>query len=306
MLLAIETPPAQSDPLFWTDFVELRALIHPDRCFSRGDLFGLIKRARETAIGRDAHYESRWRDLAGFAELRKTEFGEAYPFSLSDDGDTLFFNFTGQSEQSAYLSLLLSSLMRHIPEKERGQVGRFFEEVSQIIFRSLMPQGMEVHPTWANAGEGARYKGPLYAKMKSVAQDIRCTANFKPRDFKQNDTGDGGLDLIAWHSMCDDREGLPIAFAQSGCSKEDWKFKHLEASPVKHYRHLPVMHPWATYYFLPLDLRDSDGGWAYQSDIGQAIIVDRLRILRLSNQYNLLDNWPSIPFLNDVQEMSYA
>lgn len=305
MLLALETPPANAEPLFWLDFAELKALIHPDRCYSRGDLMGLLKRNRDTDTNRAGHDEARWRDIVGFANTRAKVFGEVYPYTISDDLDTLALHYSEETPgQTAYLQLLLCALMRHIPLDRRGEVGRFFEMASHVIFGSLMPDGTQVQATWASGGEELRYQGTLFEKMKMVATDIRCSANFQQRDFKPNDTGDGGIDIVAWHPMADDREGMPIAFAQCGCSKEDWKFKQLEASFAKHQRHLPVMHPWGTYYFMPLDLRHADGDWAYKSDIGPAIIVDRLRLLRLSAQNKLFTNWPTMPLLDEVKALA--
>lgn len=309
MLTALESPPKPLDPLFWTDFAELRALVHPDQCYSRGDLLGLINRTGDTEgrqRSKSGDAEARWRSIKDFAQVRSTEFEGAYPFHVTDDGDTLELAANTSREQNAYLCLLLSSLMRHVPKRRQGELARFFEEASHAVFRHLMPAGAEVHPTWASGGKQARYQGTLYEKMLALAKDIRCTANFQARDFKENDRGDGGIDLVAWHPMADQREGIPIAFAQCGCSKEDWTFKQLEASPFKHGSHLPARHPWATYYFMPLDLRHSDGDWAYKSDIGQAIIVDRLRLIRLSRQYGLFAEWPELPLLREVREVRYA
>ncbi|QEL64785.1 hypothetical protein OTERR_13090 [Oryzomicrobium terrae] len=306
MLLAMETPPSAADPLFWADFVELHALVHPDHCYSRGDLSTLLRRNRDTAINRTADEETRWRDIAIFAATRSSEFGAAYPYRVSDDGDTLELIADLTAENEAYLKLLLASLMRHAPRNRRAELGRFFEQACHLVFCKLMPTGSTVYPTWASGGEAAHYQGTLFEKMTKLASDIRCTANFKERDFKANDTGDGGIDIVAWHPMADVRDGMPMAFAQCGCSKEDWSFKHLEASPSKHFRHFPVMHRWATYYFMPLDLRHADGDWAYKSDIGEAIIVDRLRLLRLSTQYDLLDDFPELPLLDDIRALAAA
>lgn len=305
MLLSLETPPSTTDPLFWADFVELRALIHPDKCFSRGDFVGLAQRVRDTASNRSFSADSRWHDLIGFAEVRQHEFSAAYPFKVSDDKDTLELVYDASAPQRGYLQLLIASLMRHIPPGRQGDLARNFEESCLSVFSKLMPEGAEIRATWANGGAAAVYTGTLHEKMKQLATDIRCTANFNERDFKKNDRGDGGIDLVAWHSMSDHREGLPIAFAQCGCSKDDWRFKQLEASPAMHWRHLPVMHPWSTYYFLPIDLRHTDGGWAYASDLGQVIIVDRLRILRLAQQYSLYLNMPTLDLLNEIQTISY-
>lgn len=317
MLDRLEIMPAKSDPLFWTDFVELRAMIHPDRCYSRGDLGSLTKRRRDMSnqksdenpddmSGDRSSTHSRWRDLISFAGVRRSEFKDAYPFAVSDDEDTLEFSYDRTSlEQTNYLRLLLAALMRHLPCARMHEVGRYFEEASFMVFSKLMPDGAEIRPTWAQGGAEAPYRGTLFHKLQDIARDLRCTANFKERDFKDNDRGDGGIDIISWHPMGDERPGMPIAFAQCGCSPTDWTFKQLEASYAKHQIRLPVLHPWATYYFLPIDLRHPDGGWAYESDIGQAIIVDRLRMMRLASQYSLHATLPHLPLLDEILALNY-
>lgn len=305
MLESLETPPDSADPFFWADFAELRALIHPDRCFSRGDLTSLERRLRDTG-GTRFQTENRWRDLINFAGVRAHEFNDGYPFRVSDDEDTLELAYDESDTQTTYLKLLLASLMRHVPNGGRAAVARNFEQTCFAVFTRLMPEGAQIRATWANGGDEAPYRGTLFEKMRQIAEDLRCTANFKERDFKENDCGDGGIDLISWHPMTDERPGMPIAFAQCGCSKNDWRHKQIEASPAKHHSHLPTMHPWATYYFLPLDLRAPDGGWANESDIGQAIVVDRLRLIRLASQYALHETLPLLPLLDTVRALSYA
>lgn len=323
MLDKLDTPPSSSDQFLWADFIELHALVHPDHCFSRGDLVGIGNRGQDTNVDRgvsdngetdepnsknNTRLERRWRDVIQFAEQRSKEFGDAYPFTVSDDKDSLTYtpddtndasentpDEAKQAAQNLYINLLLASLLRHFPRTQTSSIARYFEEISLELFKWLMPSGSEVRATWASGGQNAPYQGTLYDKMQSVARDIRCTANFQARDFSDQDTGDGGIDIISWHPMADNRPSNPIAFAQCGCSKTDWTFKQLEASPAKHYTHFPVKHPWATYYFMPLDLRDADGGWAKDSDIGQAIIVDRLRLIRLIMQYDLLSQIPDLP-----------
>lgn len=323
MLEALETPPRTADQFLWTDFIELRALLHPDRCYSRGDLLGLGKRALDTGIdlafAGDGNtvgaatecatkIEKRWREISNFAQIRANDFAAAYPFRVTEDGDTLEFgsDTENQAAQQLYLDLLLASLLRYFPRTSTHEVGRFFEDSSYVVFKKLMPEGAEIRATGAGSGSAAPYQGTLFQKMQQIADDLRCTVNFKERDFKPNDTGDGGIDLISWHPMADTRNSMPIAFAQCGCSNSDWKFKQLEASPAKHYSHLPVKHPWSTYYFLPIDLRHPDGGWAYEADIGQAIIVDRLRLVRLVEQYQLYGQLPSHPLREKVMALEYT
>lgn len=304
MLESLDSPPRGSDPFLWTDFVEIRALVHPDKCLSRGDLASIEKRS--TDLGRGFPADMRWREVVNFSLTRASDFGSAYPFKVSNALDLVSFDCDDSAAQHTYLRLLLASCMRHIPKTHQGEIARAFEEACFAIFSKLMPNGAEVRATWAHGGAEAPYTGNLYEKMRQIAGDLRCTPNFEADDFKDRDTGDGGIDLIAWHPMADSRDGMPIAFAQCGCSRDDWRSKQVEAAPTKHRRHLPVMHPWATYYFMPQDLRRADGDFAYKSDIGEAIIVDRLRLVRLATQYGLHEALPEMPLLEEAQLHSYS
>ena len=302
---SLDRPPNAVDPLFWADFIELHTLIHPDHYFTRGDLDGISRRSKEVDSKKSFSVEDRWADLINFACVREIEYGSAYPFKVSDDKDALELHFEENNiEQHSYLSLLVAALLRHFPNQQ-NKITRLFEEISYHIFEKLMPDGSSVRPTWAHGGKQASYQGTLFRKMQTIAADLRCTANFKERDFKPTDTGDGGIDIISWHPMTDNRAGMPIAFAQCGCSATQWDSKQLEASPAKLHTKLPTMHPWSNYYFMPLDLRDADGGWAYESDLGQAIVVDRLRLIRLASEYNLHQNLPKLECLTEIMSAEY-
>jgi hypothetical protein len=316
--------PEKADPFLWADFAELRALVHPDRAFSRGDLASIAIRGRDIGNTTESSdvldfserarshgklkfdYESKWQDLVNFVETRRFRLGDIYPFKISADRDTLELQNVTSWPQRTYVTLLLAASLRHVKRVRHHELTRGFEEICLPVFRCLMPAGSEVRATWAGGGANAHYFGTLHQKMQQIAADLRCTANFEEDDFKPNDNGDGGIDLLAWHPMTDKAPGMPIAFAQCGCSREDWKFKHLEASPARHYTHLPVMHPWSTYYFLPLDLRKDHGGWAYKSDIGQAIIVDRSRLLNLMLQFDLGAHAPNLPLVAEAMELAIS
>lgn len=302
MLQNIDVLPCGGDAFFWSDFAELRALIHSDKCFSRGDLSRLAEQntTRESPIDAEDH----WRSLINFCGIRAHEFKGQYPFKVSSDEDTLEFDFDDTPAQRLYLGLLIASSMRHLPNTRKGDIARAFEETCFQVFSKLMPDGSEIRATWAGGGSEAPYTGTLYEKMIQVARDIRGQHNIKPTHFKPNNTGDGGIDLIAWHPMGDERNGIPISFAQCGCSRNDWTFKQAEASPFSHGTKFNVRHDWATYYFMPLDLREFNGDWAYESKIGEVIIVDRLRMLRLVDQYEIHDDLPPFEFVDEAIAMA--
>lgn len=299
MFSNIDNLPDVSDPYTWTDFLELRSLVHPDKCFTRGELSSLFTRVRSTGRAVKDSGEV-WSDAKGFVRSRAVAFGSAYPFSLSVDEDTIELSDEPFSaEQKFYLTLLICSSMAFLQKK--NELARVFEECSLVVFKSLMPKGAEVHPAWASGGKAARYQGTLPEKYRAIASDIRAVPTFKDRDFKDGDHGDGGIDMVAWHPMGDEREAIPSAFAQCGCSREDWRRKHLEASPSKLRSKMNPHHAWASYYFMPIDLRWADGEWANKSDFGDAIMVDRLRLVRLARQFDIVNQ---LPFGNHVEQAS--
>ena len=320
----LDIPPSGSDSFLWTDFAELRALVHPDREFSQTDLEAVANRRRdlqdENEFGdfdqdayrrkkRGFNVEQRWQEIANFVRRRQDDFGDSYPFYLSEDKDTIEVKQeTFECQQVAYLGLLVASSLRLIKDNRRDEITRTFERFSYTIFSHLMPTGSVVKPTWAQGGADVSYQGSLYQKMLKIASDIRCEKpNIEQADYNSRNRGDGGIDILAWHPMADTRAGIPIAFAQCGCSPEDWRFKQSDCSWDRHHWKLPVIHPWANYYFMPLDLRrPEDGDWAYKNEIRTAIIVDRLRLLRLTSQYKLYDQLPAMPFIDEVIALRYS
>lgn len=299
----LDLPPDPSDAMFWADFAELRAVVHPDKCFSSGDLGSVAQRARD--LNRGFESQERWKLIVDTVQIRKLSYGANYPFDISSDRDTVLLHFDESNGMTAYLGLLIASSLRHVASTVRHNVTRDFENTSLVVFEKLMPLGSEVRATWAGAGTAAVYTGNLFAKLTELAADLRCTANFKAEDFSQGDSGDGGIDIVSWHPMADTLQGVPIAFAQCGCSKEDWEYKQIEAHTAKHRPRLPTMHPWANYYFMPLDFRRPDGDWARKSDLGEVIIVDRLRILRLADQYGVMAAMPPMEYVAEALETSF-
>lgn len=287
--------PNVTDIYSWADYFELRALVHPDKCYTRGDFLTLVKQL--DSIGQSAPDAPQvWRDTKEFIRNRNIVFGDAYPFSiLGRDEDVLALPDDAYSEgQRLYLTMLICSSMAYV-KRAGGHVqilGRLFEECSLEIFSRLVPAGSEIHPAWAGAGGMARYTGTLPEKFRTIAKDIRAYPTFQDRDFSKNDHGDGGIDIVSWHPMGDKRVAIPTALAQCGCSREAWRTKHVAASPTMLRNKLNVFHQWATYYFMPLDLRAADGDWAHKSDFGDAILVDRLRIISLARQYGLYSAMP--------------
>lgn len=320
--------PTGTDLYIWCDFIELRCLVDKDRKMSRGRLLEILDDTAQMygeqtdadvvnpadAGGTAAVIEAEDDDdddagagtghlgtrnevrVAGwFANLafRAKTFGAAYPFQLSPDGQELEALPVDTKLRELYVQMLMSASLRLVPKDRRDELTESFEATSHHIFQQLMPKGWEVHRFGAKGG--SRYQGLLFDKLLALCNDLRGKLLLEITDFKDNDRGDGGLDLVAWHPMAgDEREGLPVALAQCGCTAEAdaWSKKSLEASPARLRPHVHLLHPWSAYYFMPHDLTQASGttvGWQHKANLTETIVIDRSRLIRLATLYDTVD-----------------
>lgn len=305
--------PTHNGIFIWSDYVELRCLVHPDSSFSRSTLME-TKEEMEEVIGEvegdefGEDYESddedesdadesesppekqdrldrKSSDIFSHIGSRARLFGDdLYPFVVDAETKSITLKDDIGVWHCVYIQLLLSSVLRYVPKTRRQEITDRFEVVSHEIFKQLMPNGWEVHQFGKNSS--TRYTGHLFDKLSALAEDVRGTMVAKRTDFDANDRGDGGLDLVAWHPLGDSRRSLPIAFAQCGCTVDDYGPKTLEASPAMLASKIAVSHNWSTYYFMPQALHDGND-WIGFKKFGSAIVLDRYRIMKLAHQYTI-------------------
>lgn len=299
----------------WCDYIELRCLTHIDHRFSRDALAEALKESKEVS-GDESDTDPDEVALANNEEVfevdgelqaiqddrdesfsatcfkhlrwRSTTFGTDWPFIIDEHAREISLKATLETPHYFYLHLLLSSTLKYCPNSRRKVYTDAFEEISLSVFRHLMPRGAEVHAFGAAHSE--RYTGHLFERLTKLTTDVRGQLLLKRQDFPKNDAGDGGLDLVAWHDLKDTRDHIPISFAQCGCTAEGWPNKMLEASPAKLGKKLITGHDWSTYYFMPLDLTDERDGqmhWQEWRDVNGAVVIDRLRLIRLADSLAL-------------------
>ncbi len=299
----------------WCDYIELRCLSHTDKRFSRDALVESLSESAEitsdepeedieseddeveiVAVSDSAMVNDRNEQHADscFKHLRwrASVFGDHWPFTLDEHAREVGIKSDLTDIHKFYISLLLSASLSYVPKKRWKGLTGLFEQASTEILMRLMPQGAEVHPF--GAANTTRYTGHLFDRLRKLAQDVRGTLDLKEEHFAPHDSGDSGLDIVAWHALGDDRKCIPAAFAQCGCTAHGWPDKMLQASPARLGGHLKTLHPWATYYFMPLDLSTEIDGkmdWQMLSDFSSAIVIDRLRFIRLTASFAI----PSAP-----------
>lgn len=305
----------------WCDYIELRCLTHRDHRFSRDALAEAMTESEDVST-EEVDFDPDVIDLTGdeamavegvdpeawksdqdesysanyFKHLRwrSSTFGEYWPFVIDAHAKEIQLKPDLNTAHYFYLQLLLSSLLKYCPKTRFKTYTGAFEEISLDVFRGLMPQGAQVHSFGAT--HSTRYTGNLFDRLTKLAKDVRGSLRLTLQDFPKNDAGDGGLDLVAWHDLKDTRDYIPVALAQCGCTADDWSRKMLEASPATLGGNLSTGHPWATYYFMPLDLTDERDGqmqWQERRHVHSAIVIDRLRLIRLAD-FSALEQTPHL------------
>jgi len=280
----------------WADYVELLALVSADKFYSQGYLQDIEGEIEDIAVDMDDvddepelnnnlddKLNRRWSDIKTCLQSREQRFNDAWPFEFKND--VLYAKPNQQYPlHRLYIALLLASSLRYIAKTRQTVITNSLETISYQLFCQLMPAN-----TWTIKQFGAHqvtgYKGILFEKIKKLALELNTKCLAEPEEFKKSDSGDGGLDVVAWHSLGDTLGYIPIAFAQCGCSLEDTEYKQFQAHPVNWRNKIQLHHPPANYYFTPHDFRQNSGHWDAQ--LGEVIMIDRSRILYLAKLYQL-------------------
>lgn len=296
ILSGLDRAPRRSDIYLWADYIELRCWLNPDGYFSLDDAEEALQESADYNAGNEDAVEpaapeewidkmsGRWSACERALRRRAESFGAAYPFRLAEDYRGIEKSeVADHSDARWYRFLLIASALQYV--SRHNATASAFEEASLAVFRNLLPHGSEVHGFWPGAG---RYPLEAPARLTQLAADLRGKPAFSDNAFRAGDRGDSGLDLVAWHPLWDQRNRIPVALAQCGCSVEDWKTKPMSTSRDKL---IPLLglstSEWGRYYFMPHDMHGGGERWAdgTDGDLPAVIVMDRLRILRAAQQF---------------------
>lgn len=294
----------------WADYVELLTLTHIDGEFSPADLLerwderddlgelqiqegpdeddgdeGLFDAPPASLDWSSAARRDRRHRLAGdvFEHLlyRADRFGDSYPFEVQLGTIRLLRRRVDAAHHGhqTYLFLLLASCLRYIQTSERKHFTSNFEQVAAEMLSHWLPPHAEVHVfgTASASSPAPRYTGTLLNKAQQLAADLR--EELARKKFSDRDSGDGGLDLVAWLPTGDDEKGVPTWFAQATC-RVDWQLKQYE--PLKWNTYIPPTSPRGNLLFIPFCFRQAGGAWHDENWVTEAVIIDRARFLWLT------------------------
>lgn len=271
----------------WTDFIELLCLINPNRRVSKGDITRRIsqniakksnKNPRDYA-DRITVALSDWFDHINY---RLAEFGDNYPFKVSKDNDTLIKKTSMDEGNYLYAFLLMASSLQYIESGMWAEITSSFEYLCCEALEECVPDWAEVRVFGTNKFQ-ERYPNLLIEKVTQLADEIseHVLDDLVPRIIDEGDTGDNGLDLVAWLPFNDNGNGSSVFFGQCACSIDDWPRKQhdvkLEAwDKIIEFTSLPY-----PFIFIPYCFRKSTGEWNNSRKIRHTVLIDRVRLVQL-------------------------
>jgi len=278
--------PAASDPTEYSaDWMEFEALRSIERQTSIVELAKLLRRTGSTdalegprgdagselsqAIAEDAFSE---------IENRRRACGEGnYPFEVQRG----LLRLRVEPEKSPYILLLLMSAFA----PTTGHNG------TAVLFERLCTQATLGYLGGAsNAVQAVHFGSPRRAPRARLSQaiDALCVGLAEGggcrRPSKATHLGDDGLDIVAWRSFPDSKEGKLVAFGQCAGGRTDWESKLAELDAIafmkKWMRTLLIVTP-IRLFFVPRRIPEDD--WE-AAGIDGGILFDRCRIVSCLNE----------------------
>lgn len=300
-------PPKKKSTYLYADFVELLCLISPDKAISKNDAMtrtyhdigteivreteaeeGVLTEEEEHIYSfKDAQIQTA-EDWFSHLDYRQSAFKEYYPFYV--DKDCLFLHDNLNLKQKIYIFLLLCSSLYFINKTDEGTLTTDFEQLSTKAMESYLPSFV-VHPFGKSEEARKHYPNKLIEAINQLAINLRERNIVDQALIGAKNTGDGGLDIVAWkHPLGDEHaSGSLICLAQCACSATDWVKKQAESHYINWDKRIHFTHRPANFMFIPFCFRDSLGNWYNSDKITQSIVMDRLRLCFLSDEIDIAE-----------------
>lgn len=279
------------------DHMELRAICHIDKATSTGDILDIrnddaafdgTEAAQDEDDPRVYPHTTSSNNMAAYIQQRlkhrRDNWGDIWPFDLEvtqRGGCTITFN-PNHPGAKLYTCFLLTLYAKYMPSAIANRYRDLFEIFCHRLAKGLFPEtgGWIVKQSGANANGATAYTGNKKQKLDAIAADLFL--DNRSTHMLPGTSGDGGIDLVAFHQLHDNRGCLPVVFMQCACScdVEELESKNWDAchTRLKSYLNLDVMHE--CFLFSPYDWCDLIQSCRFVAPNNDAVIFDRCRILK--------------------------
>jgi hypothetical protein len=266
----LKNPTRTMDPLHLADWLEIKALLAPDKNSSAGDLTSLLRTENVEDFQIDA--EDLARDTFAELSLRIISAKDAYPFDV--DGGLLKLT-RNWIDCIPYTFCLLLSYLGH----ERGQAGipkvaKLFEELAALAASNFLDNSLDSQ--YIVFGSPRKtfppgFKAAVNELFKRIGEGRGCVEKHT-RSAKDED-----LDVVAWRDFPDRLAGKLLLFGQCA-SGADWADKKGAIDPkgfCDKWAKETVASQIVRAFFVPHRLDQSE--WRNLT-IDAGLVFDRCRI----------------------------
>ncbi len=313
-IISLYTPQKRESTHLMADYVELLCLASQDGEISIDDAISSVYQSaeheafHEAAViddpGNDIHaselndtHYAKGVDWFRHLSYRQRAFESIYPFCAVEDTLTLKYDIAPTN--ALYIFLLLCSKLS--ATKNRNRLAASFETVSSNVFSRFLPS-FTIHHFGKTPNRRSEYTNKLKDAIGQLCKNIHEKPIFDRGDFSDKDTGDGGLDLLAFKLFGDGQPGNMICFAQCACGPDNWIKKQYESNRNNWSKRIAFIHPPANFMFTPVCFRKPDGKWFKRDKISESILVDRLRICQTLHDTDDFDLYESVQAFLDFEE----
>lgn len=304
MFARLSMLPSSCYPFIWSDFIELQTLAKADKCFSEEEFIALLLSDQAcTYTHTDA--KALWGQLIEHCENRVIIYSGHYPFAVNGDRTVIALKLVlTHPKQRLYLGMLIAASRLNVPLQWHDQLTHDFADVCYQLFNNLMPTGTQIQRLPASTQQF-----PPYEQIQYMARMTRGRVLCEPQDFDlqcvpqscaQSETSpaalSGVVDMLAWHSMGDERDGIPVSIARCACDGD--YLMSTQHTLLNLATQFYMRHPWSSYLFSPLDLYTVKKDWALKHQLGRVILLDRYRILNLAEEFFIYNDVPDIDHID--------
>jgi hypothetical protein len=218
-------------------------------------------------------------ELFSLLESRMNRYGDSYPFDVNYDDKRLQLKSNLTEINKLYIFFVMCSRNEKIIY-QGNTLESDFEHISTLALKKYLPTHAAVYHFGKSSYQEDRYSGKLTEKITLLAEDIKCDIAYDTSDFSVHDTGDGGLDVVAWIPFPGDIDNfmhIPVFLGQCAIGK-DWKSKHHDVEKMKSNIHFPL--GTASMMYVSHDLR-KDNGKFKKSASRAHLLFDRFRLIQL-------------------------
>lgn len=270
-----------TDALRLADWLELYALLSPDKNSSRGDLESALRTASLHELDEFEEIETKILDVFTEIEQRAKSAGDGYPFEFDYQGILSLRKHNWECFAEYVFCLCLS----YLPLSNTRSAPKLFEAVSRIALERYL------------AGRSVGFGAPRHDMPSSFEDAMKdLCGRMGEGEFRLQSTlnrQDDTVDLIAWKDFADGHPSKVMIFGQCGAGR-NWNEKLGDLQPEEWLRQ------WITGFVSPIPLKsfftpyriDPDRWDFYARKAG--ILFDRCRIAYWASRHSDFDRRPII------------